>query len=427
MEVERQRRGTPQGAMPPCIRPDIDPGIAGLGIALTLILTLVCALTVFAAAREGGQGAEPPGIWRLIYVEGGHYREYQQKLAATARFLQSMGLIADGEVPVPDDTYSTRSMWDWLAANAGGTRIKFLRDGWYGWESDGSGREVAKERVLRRISEQGDVDMVLAFGTVAARTFATDEHAVPTLALAVTDPVGAGVIASAGDSGRDHVCAQFDPLLYSRQLKLFHNVFKFKRLGVPLVGSEAGRIMAGLPEIRRMAGELGFELRLCETPPVGDKSEAVEKLRDCLTRLAAESDAVYLTYHPGMRWERMTELLAPIIAAGLPSFSQSGVEETRLGVLMSLSEETFNSAGRHAAEAIRRILGGARPRDVDQVFVSAPGLALNLRMAMRIGWQPTLEVLAAVDSVYLEIKNEGSHVPRIAGATGSPQPEGERP
>lgn len=352
----------------------------------------------FVATLLASEDDAPQKRWRIIYVEGGPDWEFQSKLAATARHLGELKLIDNGEVPLPANSYDTSGMWAWLAKNAGSGQIEFLRDGWYGAGHDAVRREEVRRKVLRRIQEKNDVDIILAFGSEAAIALATDEHTVPTLAVGLTDPVGAGISALIDDSGRDHVHVQVDPAHYRRQLKLFHDVFKFGKLGVPCVDSAEGRAFVGLPEIRRMSVELGFELRLCETPSVAE--DAVAALKSCLEKLCAESDAIYLTYNPGVLPERMAEILEPIIRAGLPSFSQSGAEETKLGVLMSLSEENFQSAGRLAAETIMMVINGVKPRDVPQVFTGSLGLALNLRMAMLIGWRPPLEVLAAVDSLY---------------------------
>ncbi|MCR5220630.1 MAG: hypothetical protein K6E31_06525 [bacterium] len=100
----------------------------------------------------------------------------------------------------------------------------------------------------------------------------------------------------------------------------------------------------------------------------------------------------------------MKELLTPLIEAGT-SFSQNGPEETRLGVLMSLDQSSFKHEGMASAEAIVKVMDGVKPRDISQVFTGPLGMAINLKMAMLIGWDPPLEVLAAVDQFYQEISN----------------------
>jgi hypothetical protein len=106
-----------------------------------------------------------------------------------------------------------------------------------------------------------------------------------------------------------------------------------------------------------------------------------------------------------MQWHRMKELLEPLIDAGIPSFSQLGSKETRLGVLMSISQNDFKHEGMAAAKAIVKVIGGVKPRDISQIFTGPLGMAINLKMAMLIGWDPPLEVLTAVDSIYQDLAN----------------------
>ena len=52
-----------------------------------------------------------------------------------------------------------------------------------------------------------------------------------------------------------------------------------------------------------------------------------------------------------------------------------------------------------------KVINGEKPRNVNQIFEPALGLAINLKMAMLIGWNPPLEILAAVDEIYQQIQN----------------------
>ena len=184
-------------------------------------------------------------------------------------------------------------------------------------------------------------------------------------------------------------------------------LFGFKKLGVPYEDTPEGRSDVSLAAIEEAADELGIELVRCTTELNVPADQSFANLRQCVAKLAQTSDAVYLTTNSGVQWNRMKELLQPIIDAGVPSFSQSGIEETKLGVLMSLSQSSFSSEGRFGAEAVAKVMNGALPRSVGQVFDSAIGLAINLEMARRIYWDPPFEILLAADAIYQDIKNAG--------------------
>lgn len=370
-----------------------------------ILLLAACCCMAALPARAAAPEANAR-VWRVAYIEGGPYTDYQQILAGTVRGLARLGLIPDGNVPVPQGTESTREMWQWLTAHANGGRIEFLADGYYTADWDPARRAANRAELLRRIRERGDVDMIFAYGTWAGLDMATDDHAVPTFSMSVTDAVGAGIVKSVEDSGHDHVHAQLEPGRYERQLAVFHDVFKFKRLGVPFDDTPEGRASIAMPVIERTAAELGFTVVPCPARfDVPDLDVAFGNLLQCVETLSRTSDAVYLTVNTGMQGKRMVELLQPVIRAGVPTFSQSGPEETKLGVLLSLAQASFDDVGLFEAEAVQKVINGAKPREVSQVFEGPLGLAINLRMAMLIGWNPPFDILAAVDEIHQQIQN----------------------
>ena len=55
---------------------------------------------------------------------------------------------------------------------------------------------------------------------------------VPTVVGSASDPVGAGIVASATDSGRDNLHARVEPERYEQQIRLFNSIVPFRTLGV---------------------------------------------------------------------------------------------------------------------------------------------------------------------------------------------------
>lgn len=339
--------------------------------------------------------AEP---WRVIYVEGGPWPDFYLSLAGLARGLAELGIIENFESRAADQG-RTEALWRHLAEKAGGGRLRFLADGFYSAGWDPEDRIRIKASVLRRL-ERGEVDLVLAFGTWAGQDLVTAEHQIPVLSITATDPVGAGICPSAEDSGLDHAHVQVETGRSERQLLMFQEVFGFQSLGVPVDVTADGQKTIGWPAIEAAADRLGLDLIPCpaelETP---DPDYNTANLITCLEKLGRHSQAVFLTLNQGMRPEKMEEIMVPIIAAGLPSFSQLGPSEVRAGVLMSLAEDDFSASGRWVAEVLRRILEGARPRDLSQIYQGPLTMSLNLDSARAIGWEPDFELLATVDEI----------------------------
>lgn len=345
--------------------------------------------------------------WRLIYVEGGPYIDFPYIFKATVDAMQDLGLI---EKTYPYDIVnesSTREIWAWLAKNAGGDYVEFVEDGFYSANWDDDIRKQNKKNILERINTSKDIDVIMTFGTGAGRDMATNEHTVPTLSMSVTDAVQAGIIASKEDSGLDHVHGQIEVGRYERQLSIFYDIFQFKKLGVPVPATDEGKASVAYNDIIKTGKALGFEIVPCELDFYSQDLLAFTNLQQCISTLAPQVDAMYMTTNVGMQWDKMQALLAPIIKAEIPSFSQSGLMETKLGVLMSIAQSSFDSEGIHGATALKELIEGAKPRDIGQTFEGPLGIALNLEMARLIGWNPPFEILVAVDMVYQEIHSVG--------------------
>ena len=78
-------------------------------ISKALKILLLCAfcfsfLPISASADEK--------VWRVLYVEGGPFTNYQNTLAYTARGLAKLGLIDNGQVEIPKNSESSLEMWE---------------------------------------------------------------------------------------------------------------------------------------------------------------------------------------------------------------------------------------------------------------------------------------------------------------------------
>ena len=371
-----------------------------------LLLAVLYSHTCFAAEHGLQPDAQAPGALRIAYVEGGLSVDYGLVFKEFVRELGNRGRVQIQGAPFSSDVADNRELWDWLSRFSDNTTLHFLGDGYYSAGWDRAKRAENKKALLERIRSRKDVDLILAFGTWAGQDFATDEHSVPVLVPASNDPVHSGIIASAEDSGREHVAALFDPDRTRRQISLFHSIFRFKRLGVAYEDTPGGRARANLADLEKMAAKLGFSLIGCTGEVYSpDRLVAEEALLACHRRLAERVDAMFLTQSSGLNPACIQTMLQPFIDAQIPTFSQEGAREVSLGVLLSIAQRSYADIGKIAANHVLEIMRGTKPRDLLQTFATTLDIAVNMRMAMLIGWDPPLGVLAAVDEIYQEVRN----------------------
>lgn len=347
------------------------------------------------------ESAGPKPI-RVALVTGGPYEEYQKIFQGMVKGLEEQKVINNGNVPVPEDSEDMGPMWLWLSQNAGGSQVLFPTNAYYSANWKQEQREINKKKLLERIKNKGDIDFILAFGTWAGQDVSTTEFSIPVLVASATDPVEAGIILSREDSGQDNLMATFNPDFATSQIRIFHEIFQFKKLGIAYEDTSSGRGSVSLSEIEKESARLGVELIRCTNEfDIEDLDLASKRLLTCHEQLlSAGAEAVYITYNMGMVPEKIPDLIAPMGKAAIPTFSQSGSTEVAKGVLLSISRSNLQDEGRFIAEAFSAIIKGAKPRSLPQGFSGVISLSMNLRMATLIGWNPPLEILVAVDEIY---------------------------
>jgi ABC-type uncharacterized transport system substrate-binding protein len=379
-----------------------------LRVSMAVTLLLVLAFGQWTMAGDKGSFPVTPTTnngqkWRIAYFEGGEYIDYQKIFSETIRSMMKLGWIETAEIP-PLEGEETKGLWNWLATDARSKYIEFVPDAHYSTNWDDVLRKKTVETVLRRLNEQKDIDLLIAMGTAAGKDFANDRHKTPTIVISASDPLGAGIIKSVEDSGFDHLHAQVDPNRYDRQLKVFHEIMGFKKLGVAYEDTSNGRSYAALDKIEKVSKERGFEVVRCYTKSdISDTRLAEESVMQCFNELSKSADAIYVTFQGGVNMRSIPELVKIANQNHIPTFSQSGSEEVKYGFLVSISQAGFKYVGEFHAGIIAKVLNGAKPNQLGQLFEEPPKIAINLKTAEIIGFDPPVVLLGAADEIYREI------------------------
>jgi len=383
--------------------------------SLAVILLIFCMLPL-ALAHAGNQDQDYPTTpvtkpdgspWRLGYMEGGQYPDYQMILKVILEGLQNRGWL---EVDLPEEHMDHEQFWHWLGDNVQSDYLEFVKDAYYApGDFEDELRSKVKAEVIERLASKQDIDLMLALGTWAGQDLANNEHSVPVVVASSSDPLGSGIVKSVEDSGFDHVHAKVEPERYERQLRLFHDIVPFQKLGVVYEDSPEGRTYAAMDAVEKVAGELGFEVVTCEAPFTNVSQEEVEQgVIDCYTKLAPQVDAAYITVHRGVNPETLPKLLAPLYDKKVPTFSMLGSSEVQQGALMSIAQAGFRYVGQFHADVIARILNGAKARSLNQRWQDPPKIALNIKVAEIIGYDPPVDILMAADEIYEDIRKPDS-------------------
>lgn len=345
--------------------------------------------------------------WRIVFYEGGPHANYYHYLEATIRGLMNLGWIEKAELKeIHSKKKDTEILWKWLVKKSDSDYLEFLKDGYYSANWDDEQRQTNKSRLLDRLTSEDDINLVIAMGTWAGLDLVNDEHSVPTIVMSTSDPVESGIIKSQEDSGYDHVHARVDPYRYERQLRIFHDIIKFKKLGIAFEDSIYGRSYSAIDTVEKVASDIGFEVVKCHTKSdISDTDIASQSVIQCFDELSKEVDAIYVTIQGGVNTESIPVLVEIANKNSIPTFSQLGSKEVQQGFLFSISRPGFKPAGLFLSATIAQVLNGAKPRQLTQVFEETPSIAINLKTAEIVGVYLYADILAAADTIYRDIKN----------------------
>lgn len=375
---------------------------------IVMLLSLSLSHVAAMAADTGHFQVKPTTNegkkWRIGYYEGGEYSEYQKTLVATIRALMELGWIESVEIPVPKGE-QTKELWSWLATESTSEFLVFSDDAHYSTEWDDTLRASVSSEIFERLHSGKDLDLMLAMGTWAGQDLANDEHQTPTIALAVSDALASGIVKSVDDSGFDHIHARVDPFRYQRQVEMFYSHVGFQKLGLIYENTDDGRSYAAVSDVETVADKFGFEVVHCHTKEENERvnltlEEEVERVKACFYQMGEKAQALYVTLHTGINSDSLPEFVQIANHYRLPTFSQAGSDEVQAGLLMSIALSDFKFVGQFHAESIAKILNGAKPRQLNMVFEDPPKLAINLKTAKIIGYDPPIDVLGASDEIY---------------------------
>ncbi|MFW5752424.1 MAG: ABC transporter substrate-binding protein [Planctomycetota bacterium] len=378
------------------------------GLFLLAALGLI-GLSAWSYARTSAALQHPPTVserltvpctrdgepWRLGCYQGGPWVDYPLHLHAALLGLRDRGWLTCNP---PTGPASVTALWAWLAEHERGPYLRFVPAACWsaGWRDEQ--RRTLRHDCLERL-RAGELDLVLALGTWAGEDLAVDEHRTPVVLLSASDPIAAGIVSRDPTADLPHVHAIRDPERYYRQASVFHDLIGFQRLGVVYDPSAAGRVWSNLPDLERLAAERGFDLITTAVSDVdASLPQIIASTHDAFAELAPRVDAVWMGAHQGQSPEALPQVIAPLLAARLPTWAQQGRCAVAQGVLLGADERNLAQTGRIYATGIAAMLNGADARQLPQIYIDPCRLVINHQVAERIGFTIPSALAAVADS-----------------------------
>ena len=345
--------------------------------------------------------------WRVAVNQSGNFNDFSKVFKGMTIALMEDNLIKTyPPIYNADFDYSAPGEFDKLAQATKGGCIEFVEGSFHNYNWDRKGVYEDKLTYKQQIAN-GQINMIWTFGTITGLYYADSTLGIPVLVIDATSPEGAGIIGPGDYSDKPNIHVQKDRTRYMAEVVLFHNLLKFKRMGILIDNTEDNQSGQDIFEIRSLAKNMGFELVPCYGDIMGrNLKQADADFKRCLKELSQEKlDALFLTlvYRPK---EPLFPLIKPFIDRGIPIYSQYGDEDVRAGALLSLSESDMIHASLFEANVVKQIvIDGKKPEEISQIFHAPLSISFNMHTARLIEWQPSFEALIAIDNVYSTIEN----------------------
>lgn len=342
--------------------------------------------------------------YKISVIQSGDYFFYAETLASIYKGLSELGWVKPFAINEQDKASVPLLL---SKMQQSGSFLAFPHELYVDidWNED-----ISRLDPLNRVLEgRSDADLVITLGTLAG-TFVQKKAAdgslkLPVLVESASDPLGAGIIKSYEDPGYELISASADPGMYARQVRIFHQIVGFKKLGLIYSDTEIGRTYAALAEVREAARDLGFQI-VPYTDVLEDPSDekliplAEAKYLAGIESLAPRVDAIYLAIQAGLTNDSLPAIVRAVDKAGIPSFAMEGADLVKRGVLLGESNNVLSVEGLNSARKIPRILSGESPRLQPQKNTHTTHVAINLEAAEAIGFKVPVDLILTADEVF---------------------------
>ena len=342
-----------------------NPGAASRWILRFFLVTILTSCALCAHAQDNFAK-------RVGYLEAGNFWLFDRTYSA---FRQALDARPQVRVVYPEDAHHSP-----------------------GWEPE----NMAKLPVVAaELMQREDLDLVVGMGTAAVKALlAANNGRTPILGMGMADPVAAGIVRDITDSGVDNFTCQVVADRWTTMFRVFHDVVRFKKLGILYQDTPDGRVYAALDDVRAVAPELGFEIA-----GYGGLStaETDDECRQGLHKLREEGmDAFFIGPLNCFDWDSndVGALLEMLNDWKIPTFARDGSDFVKAGALMGFSTWNFGPTGEFLANQAVAVLTGSTPRSVPMLDRMEPTIAINFETAAKIGFHFPLDVLVVSDEIF---------------------------
>ena len=377
-----------------------------ISILLILLLALTAVLIICSELGSDEKISSAPRLnngrkWNIAYLQSGENSHNARILKALVDGLAQLGWLKPVNWAGLAKDADSRQCWNYLSRNVSSEYLVFAKDAYWSSEWQNSQRLHNRKEILARLNDAKDIDLLIAIGTWSGQDMATNLHKVPVLVISSINAKTAGIIQD-GAQGFQHIFAKYDPDMIARQIRMFHLLTGFKKLGVVYDPSDSTKLYGNIEDLKSTAAEKKFELIIktvsySSLPP----AEAAAVLYKAYEELSKETDAIWVTAIVDSAC--LPGIIKAVYKNKIPTWSPYGERFVEAGVLFSVKTFPEENAADYAG-TVAMIFNGVLPRDINPRMSNRYELIINHATAKTIDYKIPRGLLFATDNNYMPLK-----------------------
>lgn len=259
--------------------------------------------------------------------------------------------------------------------------------------------QEARDMQADLVTTYGTSATVGAIGRIGDTATAGQITEIPVVFMFVSDPFGSGIAESFERSGRDNVTGTYNRVPEEVNLRAIRSIRPdFRRLGMLYTQSEPNSV-AKVDEMKRLAGENGFELVAVEIDPGNADRPDPALLAGQVGKLAAAGVDFLYVGSSSFLSKNGAAFTEAALANRLPVLSPYEELVRDQDALISIAARAEDVGRVGAEQALRILKDGVRPGDLPIARVSDFAYVVNMRVARQLGLFPPMELLQIAETI----------------------------
>lgn len=246
-------------------------------------------------------------------------------------------------------------------------------------------------RIINQLLVDPEVDIIITLGSISSNDVCHHrEFSKPVIAPYIMDVEFQGLFVENGTSGIKNLNYVSVPSTFKRDMGIFKDIVLFKNLAI-LINKY---LLDAFPDLEQSGKKLFDDLDL-EVQTVGMGLS----IQEGLDQLSEDIEAIYVLPLPHLSDEEHRMLADELIHRKLPSFSYTGAERVKQGILVGLNKDVVNRISRRVALNIQRILSGEKPESIPVAISLKQQLTINEVTSKALGIFPSWAVITEAELI----------------------------